>query len=78
MKLPVFGIRGLTLLPKKPNSQSTIKITMIVHNMKILLLKIQPATWLVNWMASFSKIKLIWSFIAQRGRVSPEVKGFSD
>jgi hypothetical protein len=39
MRLPVFGIRELTLLPKKPNSQSTIKITMIVHNIKILLIK---------------------------------------
>jgi hypothetical protein len=47
MRLPVFGIRELTLLPKKPNSQSTTKIIMIVHNMmKILLLKeSEPPGW---------------------------------
>jgi hypothetical protein len=46
---PVRGNLGLTFLPKKPNSHRIIRITMIVHNMRFLLLNVQmKATWLVD------------------------------
>jgi hypothetical protein len=38
---PVFGNRGLMFPPKKPSSHRTNRITMMVHNMRFLLMKIQ-------------------------------------
>jgi hypothetical protein len=44
---PVRGNLGLIFLPKNPSSHRMIRITMIVHNMRILLLDNQvKATWL--------------------------------
>jgi hypothetical protein len=38
IQLPVRGKRGLMFPPKKPSSHRIIRITMIVHNMRFLLL----------------------------------------
>jgi len=37
IQFPVRGKRELTFRPKKPSSHSTTRITMIVHNMGLLL-----------------------------------------
>jgi hypothetical protein len=39
IQLPVCGKLELTLRPKKPSSQRINRITMMVHNMRCLLLK---------------------------------------
>jgi hypothetical protein len=38
IQLPVFGKLGLMFPPKKPSSHRITRITMIVHNMRFLLL----------------------------------------
>jgi hypothetical protein len=38
IQLPVCGRLELTLRPKKPSNQSMNKITMIVHNIRFLLI----------------------------------------
>jgi hypothetical protein len=38
-KLPVFGMLGMNLGPKKPSSHKMNRITMMVHNMRVLLSK---------------------------------------
>jgi hypothetical protein len=38
IQLPVFGKLGLMFPPKKPSSHRITNITMIVHNMRFLLL----------------------------------------
>jgi len=44
IQLPVFGKLGLMLPPKKPSSHRINRITMIVHNMRFLLL----GDWLIT------------------------------
>jgi hypothetical protein len=38
IQLPVFGKLGLIFAPKNPNSHKITRITMMVYNMKFLLL----------------------------------------
>jgi hypothetical protein len=38
IQLPVFGKLGLMFPPKKPSSHRITRITIIVHNMRVLLL----------------------------------------
>jgi hypothetical protein len=42
IQLPARGNLGLILPPRKPNNQSITRITMIVHNMRFLLLSDSP------------------------------------
>jgi hypothetical protein len=42
IQLPVLGKLGLRFPPKKPSSHRIIRITMIVHSMRVLLLKFLP------------------------------------
>ncbi len=46
---PVRGKLGLMFRPKKPSSHSIIRITMIVHNMRFLLLNdLLETAWAVD------------------------------
>ena len=57
---PVRGNLGLIFRPKKPNSHRMMRITMIVHNMRFLLLYNQvKATRLVDRAAVFPSAGLI-------------------
>ena len=54
IQLPVRGKLELMFRPKKPSSHSIIRIMMIVHNMRFLLLYGQmKATWLVGRVAVY-------------------------
>ena len=50
IQLPVCGNLGLMFRPKKPSSHSITRITMIVHNMRFLLLNVLllEAIWSVD------------------------------
>ena len=53
---PVCGNLGLMFRPKKPSNHKIIRITMIVHNMRFLLLNdlvnnLLEATWSVDRVA---------------------------
>ena len=47
--LPIFGMLGMYLGPRKPRSQSIARTTTIVHNMRVLLL----SDWHGAVMAAF-------------------------
>jgi len=54
---PVRGNLGLMFRPKKPSSHRMIRITMIVHNMRFLLLYDQmKATRLVDQVVVFPMV----------------------
>jgi hypothetical protein len=49
IQLPVAGMLGLMFRPKKPSNHSITRITMIVHNMRFLLLNdLLESTWSVG------------------------------